>query len=684
MKLLKLQIRSFGKFKDYTFLPQEGLNALCEANEFGKTTLIYFIYYMFYGYDAKLLKRYLPWSGEELAGALEFSKEGRTWRIERRRPLRGMEKRTILCLETGEELTLANKEQPGGRFLGLDGETFLRSFCITQGDLIFSHTDGLDVALKNMAATGDENVSFPQAEEYLNKLHTQYMHHGRNRGNLLDQKDALARGREEEQRLRAAVDRRISERQALEGLERDLAQKEREIAALNLRLKAAEGSDALKLLKRLEALKNLPRAEKPAIEKQDLTRLEQAFEGQASAQARLKEAQERAEQCRSALYEADDELRTYGFHAESEKELAALRQKGAPLPLAMIVVGLGINVLGIVAEQWWINVSAVLLMVIGVALMVAKSAKRKEICKRYGVADGEGLAAKWAEYRALQTRRNTLAQSFETARDGEQTAKATAEDAAALLEELRQKYRIFTLQEVRDQQIAWGVYENAASGQSVELQEQALLGGRTRAALEGMAQGAAEQQETADQVRAELRRAEGEREALRTEREGLDPRDLQNLWEGLERQTAENTALAQRIAEGEARLSAIKCSLQWLREANEEMNTHFAPKLCKEAGDYLALLTGGKYRELLMDQEFSIRLSTEEGTFPAEHFSAGTRDAIYFAFRLAAGKMLGEEPLPMVLDDPFTNLDSARRIAAEGLLKAAAEERQILYFTCRE
>ena len=96
MKLLKLQIRSFGKFKDYTFLPQEGLNALCEANEFGKTTLIYFIYYMFYGYDAKLLKRYLPWSGEELAGALEFSKEGRTWRIERRRPLRGMEKRTIL------------------------------------------------------------------------------------------------------------------------------------------------------------------------------------------------------------------------------------------------------------------------------------------------------------------------------------------------------------------------------------------------------------------------------------------------------------------------------------------------------------------------------------------------------------------------------------------------------------
>ena len=46
--------------------------------------------------------------------------------------------------------------------------------------------------------------------------------------------------------------------------------------------------------------------------------------------------------------------------------------------------------------------------------------------------------------------------------------------------------------------------------------------------------------------------------------------------------------------------------------------------------------------------------------------------------------MLSETALPMVLDDPFTNLDPSRKKAAEGLLEKAAKDRQILYFTCHE
>ena len=179
MIITQIHIGAFGKFKEFDLSPAEGLNIYCRENEFGKTTLIYFIYYMLYGYDAKLLKEYLPWSGEDLAGSLEFTLEDRRWRIERRRTGKGMEKRNIYCLDTGEERILPHREQPGPHFLGLDGETFLRSFCITQGDLLFDRTDGLDVALKNMAATGDENVSFPQAESFLKKLHTKYKHHGK-------------------------------------------------------------------------------------------------------------------------------------------------------------------------------------------------------------------------------------------------------------------------------------------------------------------------------------------------------------------------------------------------------------------------------------------------------------------------------------------------------------------------
>ena len=639
MKILNLNVGAFGKLKEFALQPQETLNIYLKPNEFGKTTLIYFIYYMLYGYDAKLLKSYLPWSGEDLAGSMDFEMQGKTWRITRRRPARGMEKRQILCLESGEELILANKEQPGNRFLGLDGETFLRSFCITQGDLLFSRTDGLDVALKNMAATGDENVSYPLAEEYLHKLHTQYKHRTRNAGHLVEQKEALTLGKEREQMLRSAVEQRLSEREQLQKLDEALAQTEQQIDLLQQRLTAAERSDALKLLKRLDALKNLPRAEKPRLEKAELSALEQAFEKSERTQGDFLATQ-------SALDRAQAEWDRF-------KEA-----KGGALPLILLVAGAVAGILAAALTLWPLYLVLGGLWIAAVILLMTKNASRR--------AERSGLE------RNLQSDRQAWEQ-----------AKQEADAAAENLEQLRRRHRIFTKEEVRDLQIAWGVYESGAGEESVAVQEKAILGGKSRAELEELATDAVESEETAPQVQELLRQKEQERESLRRQKEMLDPRDLRQAWERLEECAAQNALLEQEIADGEERLAAIQQSLLWLKEANEEMNTRFAPKLCQAAGNYLALLTDGKYRGLMMDDGFSIRLETAEGSYPAEQFSAGTRDAVYFAFRLAASEMLSQEPLPMVLDDPFTNLDESRRAAAETLLKRAAETRQILYFSCR-
>ncbi len=638
MNILNLHIGAFGKFKDFDLAPAEGLNLYCHANEYGKTTLIYFIYYMLYGYDAKLLKKYLPWSGEDLSGRLEFALEGRRWRIERHRPAKGMEKRSIHCLDTGEERVLSNKEQPGPYFLGLDGETFLRSFCITQGDLLFDRTDGLDVALKNMAATGDENVSYHQAEEYLNKLHTQYKHRTRNSGHLVEQKEALARGKEEQERLRAAVDARLAERKQWEELQGALAQKEQEMEALAAGCKAAEGSDALKLLRRLDALKELPRAEKPAIAKEDLAALEQAFDAAERTQGELRLAEEAA--------------------ALAQRELNSL---GAPQtglwPMVLLVAGVAAGIVGAALTFWPCYIVAAGLLIGALIVYLIKSSEHRDT--------------------------RLILQSKVTS---EQATCAMAKSAHLLaqdtLERLRQTHRIFSVQEVRELQIAWGVYEKATAGAAIDLQEQAILAGRTRAELEALAQDAVETEQTGEQARAMLRQAQAEREALRQRKEALDHRDLQMLWDRLAECTEANLALERQIAEGEARLAAIQQTLLWLKEANEEMNTHFAPKLCQRAGEYLSALTAGRYSGLLMDDSFAIKLESSLGTHAAEHYSAGTRDAIYFSFRLAAGEMLGKEPLPMVLDDPFTNLDDTRKKAAMDLLARAAKERQILYFSC--
>ena len=63
MKLQKIRVDHFGKLEDFSMDLSDGLNRFCYPNEFGKSTLMAFIYFIFYGYDSKWMKSYFPWKG---------------------------------------------------------------------------------------------------------------------------------------------------------------------------------------------------------------------------------------------------------------------------------------------------------------------------------------------------------------------------------------------------------------------------------------------------------------------------------------------------------------------------------------------------------------------------------------------------------------------------------------------
>lgn len=686
MKILRLDALHFGKLENFVLEPRAGLNVYRQPNEYGKTTLIYFIYYMFYGYDAKLLKKYLPWSGAEIAGSLTFEKEGRSWRIERRHPAKGMEKRRILCVETGEELALANREQPGPYFLGLDGATFLRTFCITQGDLLFARTDGLDVALKNMAATGDENVSFRQAEDWLNKQHTQYMYRGKNQGPLLTKKENLAAGTVELQQVRQQLSEQIIRHQEWERLEKAIPASDRSIAELQKRLKKAEGSDALRVLRQLEAIRQKKPLEPPAVSQEALAQWQLAYEAAARAKEQASAAAEEHNRLAEQLQLVGENVAQFGFHALSGQEIAKLKKgsgRGTSLAAAVLLVCGALGVAAGALLHFAGYIAGGLCLLAGVLLLGLKELPQKRVCHAYGAANPQQLLEKWEKYQQVLAQQEQLKAARKAAGEAMAAQSAAAEAAAQRWETLRAETRIFSAAELQQMQIRWGVYENSLQENDTALQEQALLNGRSREELEKLAADAELAEETAPQVRQLLGQAEAENRALRDRRDQLDPRLLEELWERQAALKAQNKTLKQEIIEDEQQLFAVQTALGWLQEANREMNTRFAPKLCMLAGEQLARLTGGKYQSLLMDAAYGISLETAEGTYPLDRFSAGTRDGVYFAFRLAVSALLGETALPMVLDDPFVNLDDARRAEAEALLERAAAQRQILYFTCR-
>lgn len=685
MRLLRLEALHFGKLEQFVLEPQEGLNRYCRPNEFGKTTLIFFIYYMLYGYDARLLKGYLPWDGSELAGRMTFLQGGKEWRIERRR--KSAEKRQILCLTDGEELVLAQKEQPGTYFLGLDGATFLKTFCIAQGDLIFSRTDGLDVALKNMVATGDENVSYKLAEDWLNKEHTKYKYRGKSGGLLTEQQEELTRGTVELQELSRCLEEQLHRHREWEQLEREIPLSDARLQALQLRLAKAEGSDALRLLEQLDALQQQQPSEPPAVSKEKLDELEQWLQTVEETRTAAQRARESLAHLEEQGELAEQNVRQFGFPAGDDANWARLNGEKRGLWWLPALCGGAMAAAGFAAPAPWrfiLWAGGGLLVLLSAVLRMVANHRRKKCLLRYGVSNMAQLQEKRAEYRQASARLQALQTARKEASEEVRRAAQAAEDAAVRLDRLREETRLFGRNDLQQQRVRWGVYEAASARKEVALQEQALLNGRSRSELETLAAKAQLQEETAPQVRRLLEEEQQKNRALRDRREQLDPRALEALWNRRTAQEARVKELKTAIRTGEARLEAVNLALNWLQEANREMNTRFAPQLCSLAGEYLARLTNGKYQRLLLDSSFGIMLETAEGTYPPERFSAGTRDAVWFAFRLAVSRLLAAEPMPMVLDDPFVNLDADRRAAAENLLNIAAKERQILYFTCRE
>ena len=90
MKILSLDIASFGKFKNYQLDLPDNMTVVFGENENGKSTIMAFIRMMFYGNTGKTTDidknpriKYRPWDSELMAGSIVFEHGGHNYRLER-------------------------------------------------------------------------------------------------------------------------------------------------------------------------------------------------------------------------------------------------------------------------------------------------------------------------------------------------------------------------------------------------------------------------------------------------------------------------------------------------------------------------------------------------------------------------------------------------------------------------
>ena len=146
------------------------------------------------------------------------------------------------------------------------------------------------------------------------------------------------------------------------------------------------------------------------------------------------------------------------------------------------------------------------------------------------------------------------------------------------------------------------------------------------------------------------------------------------------------SGVSRMISDLEQEYDAIRLSIDALDTANAELQSRFSPALGRRTAEIFGELTGHRYRNVLLDRD--LRLSAEPaGNMvyrDASLLSAGTADQLYLAARLAICDLVlpKENKVPIILDDALANFDDDRCAAALRWLKQAAQDRQILLFTC--
>lgn len=140
-----------------------------------------------------------------------------------------------------------------------------------------------------------------------------------------------------------------------------------------------------------------------------------------------------------------------------------------------------------------------------------------------------------------------------------------------------------------------------------------------------------------------------------------------------------------RLAELERTYRALDYGQKALEAAAQELQRRFAPRITRRAGEFLSILTGGEYDRISIGDDLLVQAARQEETTlrPAQRRSDGTADQMYLALRLAVWETLNPSG-PLVLDDALVRFDRQRLENAVRLLKALAQNRQILLFSCQD
>ncbi len=727
MKITSISIDSFGKLKEFQISLNDGINVVFGKNEQGKSTLMNFIRMMFYGSAsggsdiAKYpRKKYAPWDGSVMSGAIEFSCAGNDYRLEKVFSNSVRTDKTKLFNKTrGENISFSDSREIGRMFFGMGEESFVRSLYIGQaGTLIDTTGTGsseIISRLQNLVSSGNEDQSYTDIHNRLTKAYEAYRSRSGRIG-IIDRKKAELAGLGDQVSLAEQTER---EKESILAKYRDLLEKkadsegsiaklEKERMQISDKLYAIE----LKSLMKLQDEKNKLLAEHDEIlnsltaegKEADLPFIEETagiLNGISVNESIAAELSRQLDDSRKKL----DDLRVAAEHAKirAAKLMIAKKKKkvSAGFFILATIILTGSLLAGVSADPLFFSgiAFAAVCGIIAVIFLLSGKKIASDAYTRHKSADAVIL-----DDRILNTE-NEIRERETKLEDIRQKQKESSEQifvkrkaffdgcdikgVFARIEELRTAaYRLKSVKtqiESRSADIL-----NALEGRSITEIENEFSTIEDKNILPG---------EDKSSVRNSLNRNEAELTALRRVHNDLEA-DIIKLRTEMEQSYKNKTELSEldekirrvkaEIEYHSSEAAAIELAREVLKDSFEEMQRSFSPIVNEKTTEIMSRITCGKYSDLSVSKELDVSLRETGGNrvIDWKYLSSGTSDQLYFALRLAVAEFFSEKSggLPLFFDDPFMQYDDERTAGVSDFIREYVKEKnnQILLFTCHK
>lgn len=243
---------------------QDGFNRIYGENEFGKTTIMSFIYLMFYGktdgersndIQKSIRKKYTPWNKEPMSGRMEFEAGGVRYSLHK---LFGRTITTdevqLIALDTGVEIPLAREEEIGQRFFGMDAAGFEKSvFINTIGSFAGKDTsDDIAIRLSNLMEAGDESISGTEVLDRITQAKEALISKNKKRGSLIALREELQEMKEYRKEAASKAQTYLEQETKIRAMSQDMDVKKQRLSRLQLQERNLQELSDLPRLSRLQ------------------------------------------------------------------------------------------------------------------------------------------------------------------------------------------------------------------------------------------------------------------------------------------------------------------------------------------------------------------------------------------------------------------------------------------------